>query len=335
MPSTGSLPANHEAGAAHGAPGTRREDPPGARRHRHGLMHLLMLLGTLFWASNIIAGKIALKAVSAPALAQIRVTGAGAVYLLAFVLWRRRPRLDFGRREWLYLAMTALFGITLNQIFFIGGIGKTSAAHAGLIVALGPVMVLLLSCGMRLEALTALKTVGAAVSFAGVAVLTTGHTRAGSGATFAGDMTLLVGGAVFAYYTILLKKIADRYDALTVNAIIFTFGAVFMAPFGARSVARVRWAALPAEAWWCMGFMVLCGSVLAYLIYAFALTELTATRVAAFAYLQPMIAAGLGVWLLGETLTARVIAGGAAILLGVYLTEREGPAPAAADWARV
>lgn len=334
MPSARSLPANHEAGA-HGAPGTRREDPPGARRHRHGLMHLLMLLGTLFWASNIIAGKFALKAVSAPALAQFRVTAAGAAFLLTFILWRRRPRLDFGRREWCYLAVTALVGITLNQIFFIGGIAKTSAAHAGLIVALGPVIVLVLSCGLRLEALTALKTAGAAVSFAGVAVLTTGHPQAGSAATLLGDMTLLVGSAVFAYYTILLKKIADRYDALTLNTVIFTFGALFMAPYSARAVARVRWTALPAEAWWAMGFMVVCGSVLAYLIYAFALTELTATRVAAFAYLQPVIAAGLGVWLLGETLTARVMAGGAAILLGVYLTEREGQGASFASRAPV
>jgi drug/metabolite transporter (DMT)-like permease len=46
--------------------------------------------------------------------------------------------------------------------------------------------------------------------------------------------------------------------------------------------------------------------------------------VAAFAYLQPVIAAALGVWLLGEALTGRVIGGGALILLGVYLTEHEG-----------
>jgi drug/metabolite transporter (DMT)-like permease len=316
--------ADCEAPAARGGFVTPATDPPGARRHRHGLMHLLMLVATVFWAANIVAGKLALRDLSAPALAQFRVTAAGIIFLLTFVFWPRRQRLKLGRREWFYLAVTALFGITLNQIFFIGGIGKTSAAHAGLIVALGPVMVLLLSCGLRLEALTALKGVGAAVAFAGVAVLSAGHSRAGSGATLAGDMTLLVGTAVFAYYTILLKKIADRYDTLTLNAVIFCFGAAFMIPYSFRAAARVPWRSLSAEDWQAMAFIVVCGSVLAYLIYAFALTELTATRVAAFAYLQPVIAAALGVWLLGESLTARVVGGGAAILLGVYLTEREG-----------
>jgi drug/metabolite transporter (DMT)-like permease len=287
-------------------------------------MHLLMLVGTFFWASNIIAGKFALRSMNAMALAQVRVTGAGAIFAIVFMAWRNRGPLRLTRSDWGYLAMTALFGITLNQIFFIGAIGRTSAAHAALIVALGPVMVLVLSCAMRLEALTILKSVGAAISFAGVVVLTTGKSQPGTAVTLLGDFIMLLGTAVFAYYTILLKKVAVRFDALSLNTIIFMLGSAFMLPASARDLVAVRWRALPAEAWWGIAFLVTCGSVLAYLIYAFALTELSATRVAAFNYLQPVVAAALGAWLLGESLTSRVIVGGAFILGGVYLTEREG-----------
>lgn len=289
-------------------------------------MHALLLVGTLFWAANIVVGKFALRSMGAMALAQARVVGAAAILAVAFALWRK-PALQLAARDWGYLALTALFGITLNQIFFIGGIGRTSVAHSGLIVALGPVMVLMLSCAMRLEALTVLKSVGALIAFAGVALLTTGKARPGNPATLAGDVIMLIGSAVFAYYTILLKKVANRYDALSLNTILFILGAALMLPFSAGEMQAVRWAALPPEAWWSIAFLVICGSVLAYVIYAFALTELTATRVAAFAYLQPVIAAALGVWLLGESLTGRVIGGGALILLGVYLTEREGREP--------
>jgi drug/metabolite transporter (DMT)-like permease len=288
------------------------------------MMHLLMLIGTFFWASNIIAGKFALRSMPSLALAQVRVTGAAVIFLVVFALWRARPRLNLSRSELGYLAVTAVFGITLNQIFFIGGIGRTSAAHAGLIVALGPVMVLILSSAMRLEAFTALKAVGAAISLTGVVVLTTGKPSPGSNATISGDVIMLLGTAVFAYYTILLKKVANRYDAVSLNAIIFVMGAALMLPVSARSLFAVRWQALPAEAWWGIAFIVTCGSVLAYLIYAFALTELTASRVAAFNYLQPVIATALAVWLLSEGVTGQAIAGGALILLGVYLTEREG-----------
>jgi drug/metabolite transporter (DMT)-like permease len=60
-----------------------------------------------------------------------------------------------------------------------------------------------------------------------------------------------------------------------------------------------------------------------YVLFAYALTELAASRVAAFNYLQPVIASSLGIWVLSEKLTAKVLIGGALILAGVYLTERE------------
>ncbi len=69
--------------------------------------------------------------------------------------------------------------------------------------------------------------------------------------------------------------------------------------------------------------MVLFGSLIAYLIYGFALQELSASHVAAFSYLQPVMAAVLGVWLLGERISMTVLWGGALILFGVYLIERE------------
>jgi drug/metabolite transporter (DMT)-like permease len=290
---------------------------------KHGRMHLLMLGATIFWASNIVAGKEALRGFGALALAQLRLAGAALVLAILFFAWPRRPRIQLHARQWLFLLWVALFGITLNQLFFIGGLSRTSVAHAGLIVALGPVMVLTLSCLMRLEALTVLKFAGMVISFAGVGFLTMNNTGQTRGATLSGDLILMAGSAVFAYYTVMMKEISDRYDALTLNMLIFGMGAVMMMPFAGPAILRIHWTLVPAMAWWGLAFMIFFGSVAAYLIYAFALTELTAARVAAFAYLQPVIASALGIWLLGESLTRREFFGGVLILLGVYLSERE------------
>ncbi len=286
-------------------------------------MHLLMFISTFCWATNIIAGKEALLGFGALALAQMRVAGAAVVYGILFLAWPRRPSLRLSWHAWAFLGVVALFGITLNQLFFIGGLARTSAAHTGLIVALGPVMVLALSRMMRVEALTLLKSVGMLVSFCGVAVLTTGKAGQGDGAHWQGDLLAVGGSAVFAYYTILVKEAADQYNALTLNTIIFALGSVLMLPFTVRELLAVRWSAMPPVAWWGLSYMVVLGSVLAYLLFAFALSELTPSRVAAFNYLQPLIAISLGVWMLGEKVTSSLIVGGALILVGLYLTERE------------
>jgi drug/metabolite transporter (DMT)-like permease len=293
------------------------------RGRSHALLHALMFIVTFCWAANIIAGKVILRNMGPLALAQLRATAGAVVFGTLFLGWRGRSALRLGSREWIFLAKAALFGITLNQLFFIGGIGRTSAAHAGLIVALGPVMVLTLACAMRLEDLTPMKLVGTIVAFCGVAVLAAAKSAASSGASIRGDAILLASTVVFAYYTILMKEVAGRYDVLTLNATIFGLGALFMIPFSARALLSVQWAGVAARAWWCVAFMVVLGTTLSYLFYVFALTNLSAARVAAFAYLQPVIAIALGTWLLAEKLTVAVVIGGVLVLAGVYLTERE------------
>jgi drug/metabolite transporter (DMT)-like permease len=96
-----------------------------------------------------------------------------------------------------------------------------------------------------------------------------------------------------------------------------------MLPFCAHAVVVTNWAALSREAWWGLAFLVVFGSVISYLLFAYVLTELAASRAAAFNYLQPVIASALGIWVLSERLTSKVLIGGALILAGVYLTERE------------
>lgn len=289
---------------------------------RSGLANGLMLLTTFCWASNIVAGKEALLGFNSLALAQLRMGAAAILYILLYIVLRGLPKLRLTKREWLMLALMALTGITLNQICYIGGLARTSVTHTGLIQAIGPVMVLLLSASMGMEVLTHRKIIGTAISFLGVALLLIEKPGQGSGANWLGDLIVIVAGAFFAYYTILLKKAAGRYDPLTSNALVFGLGAIFLVPFCLHSVVQIRWSEIPLHAWLGLAYMVLFGSFVAYLIYAFALEQLSASNVAAFAYLQPLMAALMGMWLLDEKISLTAVLGGALILFGVYLTER-------------
>lgn len=289
---------------------------------QNGIANALMLVTTFCWASNIVAGKVALTGFDPLALAQLRMAGAAILYLLLYVVWRGRPRLQLGKPEWLMLALMALTGITLNQICYIDGLARTSVTHTGLIQAIGPVMVLLLSASMGMESLNHGKIIGMAISFVGVALLLLERPAQGSGANWLGDLIVLAAGGFFAYYTILVKKSATRYDPLTSNALVFGLGAIFLIPVCLHSVVQIRWSQMPLHAWLGLAYMVLFGSFVAYLIYAFALEKLSASTVAAFAYLQPLIAALMGMWLVGEKISLSVVLGGALILFGVYFTER-------------
>ncbi|MGB7592599.1 MAG: DMT family transporter, partial [Terriglobia bacterium] len=223
--------------------------PAKAHGRSHALMHFLLFWGTVFWASNIVAGKEAVNGFGGMGLAQLRLAGAAILFGALFLAWRGRPELRLSGRQWLVLTVVAFNGMTLNQICFINGLARTSVAHTGLIVALGPVMVLALSCLMRLEPLTLPKFLGMLISFGGVAILTLGGAEKGSAAHWQGDLIVLAGSVSFAYYTIQVKEIANRYDALTLNTLTFAIGSLLMIPFAARSVLNIRWANVTPAAW--------------------------------------------------------------------------------------
>ena len=218
-------------------------------------MHVLMFWTVVFWASNIVAGKEAVNGFGAMGLAQLRLAGAAILFAVLFLAWRGRLELHLGGRGWLVLMGVAFNGLTLNQICFINGLARTSVAHTGLIVALGPVMTLALACLMRLEPLTLSKFLGMLISFVGVALLTFGGREAGTTAHWQGDLIVLAGSASFAFYTIQVKEIANLYDTLTLNTLTFGLGCLLMVPFAARSVSHIRWAKVTPGAWGGLAFL--------------------------------------------------------------------------------
>lgn len=252
---------------------------------------------------------------------------------MVYIVLRGWPKLHFTRSEWRFMALAGFSGVTLNQGFFVTGLSRTSVAHTALIVALGPVVVLVLACLMRMEALTAGKTAGMAIAFCGVAALSVGKPSAATGASLPGDLLMLAGRVAFAYYTILLKQGAERYDTLTLSLVTFGLGGVFLAPLGIPAMIHTHWQSVPPQAWAGLAFMIVFASVVAYLLFAHVLTLMTASQAAAYIYLLPVIAIGLSVWLLSEAITWKVVAGGGMILFGLFLTGKgkQEPEAGAAD----
>jgi len=289
----------------------------------HRLMHLAMLIAVSCWAANMVAIKEALFGFSPMALAAVRAIAAAIVFGILFVFLREGSLLRLTRGQWLRFALMAFFGITMDQILFIEGVAHTNVPHAALIAAIQPVMVLVLSVVMRLEALTTLKFVGMAISFTGVVLLTYGKPGQGSHAYWLGDLILMVEVVVFAYYTILMKGVAEQYDVVTLNTVVFGLGALMMIPFGASALWSLHWSQIPVRSVLGLAFMIFFSAVIGYLLFVFALKGLTASRVAAFNYIQPVIATGLGIWLLHDKVNLWGMFGGGLILIGVYFTERE------------
>jgi len=285
--------------------------------NRPAVLYALIVLMVAFWSGNYIAGKIALREFSPMLLAGLRIGMAGLM-ILPLWLWRGRPP---GGRSLLQLLALGVLGVTLNQVFFIVGLSRTSVAHSALIIGMGPILVLILAVLRGLERMTVRKLIGMLIALAGVGVLKAFEPSA-AGPTWLGDFFVFLAALVFALFTVFGKEATKRYDSLTVNTVAYVAGGVTLFPVTLWEAARHPLAHVSGAAWLAAAYMALFPSVVAYLIYYHALTRIAASRVSAFSYLQPVFALGLGVAILHERLGAPEIAGGLVIFSGVYLAER-------------
>ena len=291
-------------------------------------LYALLLLMVLCWSGNFIAVKFALREFSPFALACLRVWLSTLLLVAIYFASpaRRHPR--FAASDFKNFALLGLTGIALNQTGFTVGLHYTTVAHSALIITLGPIFVLLLARWQGLEALTSQKLLGMGLSFLGAAILTSEHGFGSTSPTFLGDAITLAGSVAFAVYTVAGKRVATSYSTLAMNTFAYLAGAAFLLPLAAWQLPQVAWSEISWRGWLALGYVVVVASVLAYQIYYYALARLSASRVVAFTYLQPVLGTLLGVVLLGESLSTQLIAGGSTVLVGVYLTERPGEANA-------
>jgi drug/metabolite transporter (DMT)-like permease len=314
-----------------------KETPDHPSGPGRGLIALAVIVVVLLWAFNFIAGKIALRTLPAEAVASFRVFLGGVAMLPAYLICSRMPAFadalqtrarGFHLRDLWTFFYLGFFGVVINQMCFAIGLNHTSVSHGAVIVGMAPIYTLLLAVIFGLEKATLRKLTGIALSFAGIAVLAGEKSMTARSASLKGDAIMMAGAIGFAVYSVLGKRVADRYDALTMTAFNHFTGAVVVLPVVLYETRFLmideHWRRIPWEGWTSVLYMAVFSSAVAYVLYFWLLKYLHASQLAAFTYLLPVVATILGIVWLGERGTMMEIVGGVLALAGVYWIQPRG-----------
>jgi len=304
----------------------------------------LALLAAAFTGFQVGAGMVATRFVSQDigplTLALIRYA-VGVCCLLPFLPRYLPLKIARGDR----LAVMGLGVLQFGVLIALLNIGLLymAASRAALIFATFPLLTMLVGAALGREAMTPAKTLGVLLSFAGVAV-TLGErlfVRSGS-EEWLGALAVLASAFTGAVCSVLYRPYLRRCPTLPVGALAMFAAVLFLLPLAVleslfAGPGRLSGAGTAAVGFtlpglsplgWSAVIFIGISSGVAYLLWLWALKQVSPTRVTVFLSLSPVTAAILGVLLLGEPFTPAMALGLAAVVAGLWVATRLGGAKA-------
>jgi drug/metabolite transporter (DMT)-like permease len=251
--------------------------------------------------------------------AGVRFTTAGLL-MLGFVAWRHGlPRLRLKRVE---LASAAVVGLLLpgaNSVLFITE-QKVPIGLTSLIIASIPLWVLLLQLAAR-EKPDLVSTIGLVVGFVGIVLLV----HPGSDTGPLGYLLLTVLAAfMWALGSFLSPRMRVPRDALVATGYEMLAGGVALTVIGsiAYSPSELDPSSWSGRSVFGLVYLIVFGSLLGYSAYVWLLANAPIGKVSTYAYVNPVVAIALGVIVLDESVTVRIVAGALLILISVAIVLR-------------
>ncbi len=247
----------------------------------------LLLVNILYGASHVLAKGVMPGFLSPTVFILFRVVGATALFWLVLILTKRSK---IERKDFPLIALCGLFGVAINQLFFFHGLNLSSAFNSGIIMALNPIMVVILSFFLLKERLTAFKITGITLGATG-AILLTLKASTHMGDSRLGDLFLFLNALSYAIYLVLAKPLMKKYSPIQIITWVFTFGLFFVLLFPPTlsELGQTNFQRIPAEIWWKISYVVIGVTFLTYLLTIFGLKYLSATISSAYIYTQPVM----------------------------------------------
>lgn len=286
----------------------------------------LLVVQVLFGGLGV-AAKLVFPYVPPLALALCRLAAGAAILFALERMFVRSPMPT--RRDIAAFALFALLGVALNQGLYLAGLEKTTATNAILLIATIPAFTLLVAVAMRRETTRPLTVAGLLLSFAGIFVLVSGSGVDLAGASVVGDLMVVANALCYSIYLVISRPHLARHDPLTLISWVFLLGTVEMSIVAVPALLTADWGGMTAVSWGAFAYVIVCGSVMTYGLNTWALRHASASRVASFVYLQPVVGAFLAWLILDEPLGWRVFGAAALIFAGVALANRASFRPRA------
>ena len=275
---------------------------------------------TIYVLNHTIAKMVMPIYIGSLGLVLLRVLGATIIFWTIGLFFKSKP---IEKKDRFTIIKCGLFGMSINIAAFIAGLDYSTPVNSSILIIISPIFVVILSFFIFRNKINFLKILGIIMGFIGALILIlNADSNSSVGRNIAlGNFLFIVNSISYAYYLIIVKPMAQKYDLITLFKWLFLIGLIFNFPLGINQFTDVNWSSLPVkEAILPMAFVVICTTVMTYFLNGYALSKITSTEVAVFMYLQPIIGIVFAIFTKSDTISLTIIIASILIFIGVYLT---------------
>jgi drug/metabolite transporter (DMT)-like permease len=287
----------------------------------------MLLVTVVLWAGNFTAFKYALERFHPLTHSSVRFLIAGLIF--AAITRVREGSMRVARQDLPAIALVALTGIFLNQVFTVYAVREAGAAEVAMLMASSPVFAALLVVVLGQERVGAAHWRGLAAACAGVLLVLAGASGVQAGPSPLWGGLLGLGTALtWGMYAVWARPLIDRYSPLRLSAWVALLGAGMLLPFAAPQIASQDWGSIGAGRWAAFLYSLFLALVITNVIWFAAIARVGAARATLFMYVQPFAGALIALVLIGEPVHLIQWVGGGLILVGVALARAPTPSVA-------
>jgi drug/metabolite transporter (DMT)-like permease len=279
--------------------------------------HLALFFAALIYGANYTIAKGVMPDYLQPfGFIMVRVTGAVILFWITGIFVPEK----INRKDIPLLAFCGMFGVAINQLLFFKGLSMTTPINAAIIMVITPILVLLVATSLASEKITKTKLSGIIIGLIGaLLLLLVKHDLSFGSLTWRGDLCILINAISWGIYLVVAKPLIMKYRTITVIKWVFLFAWFYVLPFGYTEFMEADFSNMPADILLSVAFVVLGTTYFAYLLNNYALQKVSSSVVSIYIYLQPLLAAGIAVFLNKDELDWVKILSALLIFAGVYL----------------
>ena len=252
----------------------------------------------------------------------LRSLFAGSLFWLVSLF---QPKETIKKKDYIRIFAASMLGFMTCQVTFLVGIPHITPMDCSILTAMAPVYTMITAAIVIKEPITLKKSIGVAVSLAGVIYLIISRVSISEGAaesTPFGIFMIILNVLSFAMYLGIFKPLIANYSVVTFMKWIFLFSACVSIPFSFKGLVNVDWTGIPKIQYAELAYLIICATFITYYLIPIAQKRIRPTLVSMYTYVQPIIAIAISIAIGMDTLTWQKLLATALVFGGVVIVNQ-------------